>query len=50
MAEEKQTPEIDDTLSRDDTDTLRYVIEHTRGATAVSLYNQAEIFDDEIVE
>ena len=51
MAEEKQTPEIDDTLNHDDTSALRYVLEHTRGASAVSMYNQDPIFDDEeIVE
>lgn len=47
MAEEKQTPQIDDTLSREDTSVLRYVLEHTRGATPVSVYDQAQIFDDE---
>ncbi|MGB4761857.1 MAG: hypothetical protein WBP12_00705 [Candidatus Saccharimonas sp.] len=54
MAEEKQTPEnIDDTLSHDDTSVLRYVLEHTRGAAPVSVYNQSEMFDfdeDEAVE
>jgi hypothetical protein len=47
MAEEKQTENIDDTLSHDDTSVLRYVLEHTRGATPVSVYNQSEMFDDE---
>ncbi|MGB4768695.1 MAG: hypothetical protein WBP22_05570 [Candidatus Saccharimonas sp.] len=46
MAEEKPT-QIDDTLNHDDTSVLRYVLEHTRGATPVSVYNQAQIFDDE---
>ena len=51
MAEEKETPEltIDDTLSADDTDVLRAVLEdsHTRGITPVSVYNQsAEIIEE----
>ncbi len=52
MAEEKPTPQINDTLSHDDTSVLRYVLEHTKGATPVSLYNQAEIFaeDEELAE
>ncbi|MEO8691723.1 MAG: hypothetical protein ABI397_02950 [Candidatus Saccharimonas sp.] len=39
MAEEKQTPEIVesvDVMTSDDTDMLRYVIEHTQGTSAVS--------------
>jgi hypothetical protein len=45
MAEEKQTPEINDTLNRDDMDVLRAVLEddHVRGITPVSVYRQAEI-------
>lgn len=52
MAEEKPTSQIDDTLSREDTSVLRYVLEHTRGATPVSVYDQAEIFpeDEEVAE
>lgn len=53
MAEETQTPEleqIDDTLTQDDTDTLRYVLKNTRGATAVSTYNQSLALDDGEVE
>lgn len=52
MAEEKQTENIDDTLNHDDTSALRYVLEHTRGSTPVSVYNQGEMFtlDDEAVE
>ncbi len=51
MAEEKQTENIDDTLNHDDTSALRFVLEHTRGATPVSVYNQSEIFaEDEAVE
>ncbi len=44
MAEEKQTLEIDDTLSKDDVDMLREVLEdeHSRGMTPVSVYNQSE--------
>ena len=49
MAEEKQTPEIDDTLSHDDTSMLRYVLMHTRGASAVSMYDPEPVFDDEEV-
>ena len=49
MAEEKQTPEletVDDTLSPDDVDMLREVLEdaHSRGITPVSVYVQ----DDEL--
>lgn len=51
MAEEKQTEIIDDSLTQDDTDMLRAVLqsEHTRGIAPVSLYNQSEVlaFDDE---
>lgn len=45
MAEEKQTLEIDDTLSQGDIDMLREVLEdeHSRGMTPVSVYNQAEL-------
>lgn len=46
MAESTPTPEqIDDTLNQEDTDVLRYVLETTRGVSAVSLYNQS--FADE---
>lgn len=48
MAEEKQTLEIDDTLSPDDTDVLRFVLENTRGTSPVSVYNQADFSDDEV--
>jgi hypothetical protein len=48
MAEEKQTLAIDDTLSPDDTDVLRFVLENTRGSTPVSMYNQADFTDDDI--
>jgi hypothetical protein len=47
MAEEKQTFEIDDTLSPDDTDVLRFVLENTRGTTPVSVYRQADFSDDD---
>lgn len=47
MAEEKQTLEIDDTLSPDDTDVLRFVLENTRGTKPVSVYNQSDFLDDE---
>jgi hypothetical protein len=45
MAEEKQTELIDDTLSADDMDVLREVLEsdHTRGIAPVSLFNQADV-------
>ena len=46
MAEEKQTEELDisDTLTQDDTDMLRAVLqsEHSRGIMPVALYNQSE--------
>lgn len=42
MAEEKQTSEIDDTLTTDDIDVLRTVLETTRGIAPVAVYNQAE--------
>ena len=44
MAEEKQTPYIDDTLTQDDTDMLREVLmsEHARGIAPVSIYREAE--------
>ena len=46
MAEETQTPQVDDTLTHDDMDMLRAVLEdeHSRGMTAVSVYNQAAMF------
>ena len=51
MAEEKQTEIINDTLTQDDTDMLRAVLqsEHTRGIAPVSLYNQSEVlgFDED---
>lgn len=48
MAEEKQTPEITDTLTRDDMNMLRAVLEdeHSRGMTPVSVYRQAELIED----
>jgi hypothetical protein len=42
MAEEKQTLEIDDTLSPDDTDVLRAVLMSTRGIAPVAVYNQSQ--------
>jgi hypothetical protein len=48
MAEEKQTFEIDDTISPDDTDVLRFVLENTRGSSPVSVYRQADFNDDDI--
>lgn len=51
MAEEKQIDTIDDTLSQDDTDVLRQVLqsEHCRGIGPVSVYQQVEFenFEDE---
>lgn len=51
MAEEKQTPIIDDeirdTLTADDTDVLRYVLKNTRGIAPVSVYNQADALIEE---
>lgn len=52
MAEEKQTPDIeqvDDTMSRDDVDMLREVLEdtHSRGIVPVSVYNQDELAPDD---
>ena len=43
MAEEAHIPEIDDTLTADDIDALRAVLEdsHSRGITPVSLYDQS---------
>lgn len=49
MAKERQTfQEIDDTLTRDDIDMLRAVLEdeHSRGMTPVSVYRQQD-FDVE---
>lgn len=48
MAEEKQTPEITDTLTRDDVDMLRAVLEdeHSRGMAPVSVYRQSELTED----
>jgi hypothetical protein len=48
MAEEKQTFEIDDTISPDDTDVLRFVLENTRGSSPVSVYRQADFNADDI--
>ena len=42
MAEEKQTPDIDDTLSHDDIDVLRAVLQSTRGIAPVAVYNQSQ--------
>ncbi len=47
MAEEKQTSEINDMITQDDTDVLRFVLENTRGATPVSVYRQADFSDDD---
>lgn len=49
MAEEKQPLEIDDSLSQDDVDMLRAVLEdsHSRGMTPVSVYAQTEEFASE---
>lgn len=47
MAEETQIPEINDTLTVDDMDMLRAVLQdsHSRGITPVSVYNQADFVD-----
>ena len=56
MAEEKQTPEleeeINDTLSVDDMSMLREVLEdaHSRGITPVSVYKQDELIPDDFAE
>lgn len=47
MAEEKQTPEteeVKDTMSMDDTDMLREVLEdsHSRGIVPVSIYRESD--------
>ncbi len=47
MAEEKQTPEINDMITQDDTDVLRFVLENTRGTAPVSVYRQVDFSDDE---
>ncbi|HRC28219.1 MAG TPA: hypothetical protein PKV96_02415 [Candidatus Saccharimonas sp.] len=47
MAEETQTPELVDEFSLDDASALQYVLEHVRGATPVSVYNQAEFLSDD---
>lgn len=49
MAEEKQTPEIKDTLTEDDMHMLRVVLQdsHSRGVAPVSLYNPAEFLPEE---
>ena len=49
MAEEKQTIEIDDTLSQDDVDMLRAVLEdsHSHGMSAVSVYGQTNLLIEE---
>jgi len=52
MAEEKQTPDVeqvDDTMSRDDVDMLREVLEdaHSRGIVPVSIYSQDELAPDD---
>lgn len=55
MAEEKQTFDpapIDDTLTSDDMDMLREVLQdtHSRGITPVSVYKQDEIIQDDFAE
>ena len=47
MAEETQIPEINDTLTMDDMDMLRAVLQdsHSRGITPVAVYNQADFVD-----
>lgn len=52
MAEEKQTPDIesiDDTLSPDDVDMLREVLQdaHSRGIAPVSVYTQDDVSSDD---
>ena len=52
MAEEKQTPEIEqvkDTMSMDDVDMLREVLEdaHSRGIVPVSVYSDPEFASDD---
>ena len=48
MAEEKQTEYIEDTLTQDDTDMLRAVLqsEHARGISPVSTYHQGGLVED----
>jgi hypothetical protein len=48
MAEEKQTEYIEDTLTQDDTDMLRAVLqsEHARGISPVSTYRQGDLVED----
>jgi len=48
MAEEKQTDFIEDTLTQDDTDVLRAVLEseHARGISPVSTYSQGSYSSD----
>jgi hypothetical protein len=52
MAEEKQTPQnesVNDTLTADDVDMLREVLEdaHSRGIVPVSVYRQDDLASDE---
>jgi hypothetical protein len=47
MAEEKQTTDEVDSFTLDDASTLQYVLEHVRGSTPVSIYNQSEYLVDE---
>ena len=49
MIEETQTTEFDDTLTLDDTDVLRAVLEdsHSRGIMPVSVYNQADFLAED---
>ena len=42
MTVETQTPEIDDTLSHDDIDVLRAVLQANRGIAPVAVYNQTD--------
>lgn len=48
MAEEKQTDFIDDTLTTDDMDVLRAVLEseHSRGIAPVSTYRQSDLVEE----
>lgn len=48
MAEEKQTNYIEDTLTQDDTDVLRAVLqsEHARGIAPVSMYHQGDLVEE----
>lgn len=47
MAEETQIPEEIDSFAMDDASALQYVLEHVRGSTPVSVYNQSEYLLDD---